>query len=94
LTNFYVSENLIHQAEAQIQDIVKSGHFLDLSHLIPPPFTDDDIKDFVKLVGDQCRLLGNNSHLCTEKFIKKCLDSLKPLSEELVIKKIKSGIKP
>ena len=95
LTNFYVSNDLITRVEAQVQDIVNnSGSYLDLSTLIPSPFKDQDILDFCKLVGEGCRLLPNLQYLCSEKFIIRCLECFRLQSEELALKKLRSGKKP
>eukprot|EP00347_Sterkiella_histriomuscorum_P011179 403373446 len=94
LTNFYISEDLMHQVEAQVQEIVEHETHLDLSTIVPSPFRDQDIQDLVKILGQQCRLLSNNQHLCSEKFIQKCLEEFKQQSEQIAIQNIKKGIKP
>ena len=95
LTNFYVSNDFIALAEAQVQDIVQNtGSYLDLASFIPSPFRDQDITDLVKLIGENCRLLANHQHLCSEKFILRCLDQFRLFSEELALKRLRSGMKP
>jgi hypothetical protein len=44
--------------------------------------------------GDGCRLLQNNQHACSEKFILKCLEQFKAVSQEIALKRLKEGIKP
>lgn len=70
------------------------GTYLNLTTIIPSPFRESDIKDVIKLVGEGCRLMSDCAHLCSEKFIFRCLEVFKPISEELALKKIKAGIKP
>ncbi|CDW88324.1 UNKNOWN [Stylonychia lemnae] len=94
LANFYISKDFVQQIEGQVQEIVENGSYLDLSHIVPSPFRDQDIQDLVNIVGDQCRLLSSNQHIVSEKFIQKCLEEFKVSSEQIAIKNIKKGIKP
>lgn len=61
---------------------------------MPSPFREEDITELFKVVGEGCRLMGNHQHVCSEKFIIRCLDAFKPLSEELALKRLKAGMKP
>jgi hypothetical protein len=67
---------------------------LSVSGVIPTPFRDEDIQEIFKILAGEVRLMPDCQHLCSEKFIHKCLEAFKQMSEDIALKKLKSGIKP
>jgi hypothetical protein len=52
LVNFFVSVDTISSIEGQLAEVTKNQSLLDLSHFIPSPFTDEDIRELCKTFGD------------------------------------------
>ena len=63
---------------------------MNLVEHLPDCFkTSEDTECLVKMVDAPVRLLGDEIHLCSEAFLKKCLDLFVKPSEEAALKKMK-----
>jgi hypothetical protein len=64
--------------------------YVNLVEHLPDCFkTSEDTESLLKMIDAPVRLLSDDVHLCSETFLKRCLDLFVKPSEEAALKKMK-----
>lgn len=73
----------------------QDGAFLNIDSILPDCFKRvEHTQELLTMLDMKCRLMPDNSHLCSVNFLNKCLDRFSKRSEQEALQCVKKGMRP
>ena len=94
-SGFVLSDTLYASLEDQVAQICKDGTYLNLVEILPDCFKKSEhTQELLSKLDQECRLMADESHLCSVNFLNKCLARFEKRSEQEAIACVKRGMRP
>lgn len=94
-TGFVLSETLYASIEDSIAQMCIDGTYLNLAEVLPDCFKKpEQTQELLGMLDRECRLMADESHICSVNYLNKCLDLFAKRSETEAIACVKRGARP